>query len=165
MTPSSLRFGHGFADRDERTASEQEAGLARVVKETSQRVTPKLHFTDEWLRREIARDPDGDDPQAGEPLEGRIRAMSYSFSVNAATKAEAKEKIAKEWKNIVEAQPIHSADRDSAQAFAEASVDNLNDPDATQKISVYASGSVSYRSDNSITAIGGTVNVSLAAKS
>lgn len=91
--------------------------------------------------------------------------MSYSFSITAATKAEAKEKTIKEWDNIVAAQPIHAADRGSGQAHAEGSIDALSDPDSTQQISLSAYGSVSYRADNSIIAVGGTVNASLVSKS
>lgn len=90
--------------------------------------------------------------------------MSYSFSVRAATKAEAKKKIAEEWDNVVSQQPIHAADRDSAQAFAEASVDNLNDPEGTQEIRVIANGSVRYLTDRSIIGIDGTVMTSLVSK-
>lgn len=93
--------------------------------------------------------------------------MSYSFSVQAATKAEAKEKIAKEWSNIVGQQSIHAADQKSAQAAAEAFVDALSEPDDTQQISVSASGSVSWYpgvASQRITAVSGTVNASLATK-
>lgn len=90
--------------------------------------------------------------------------MSYSFSLRAATKAEAKQKIATEWDGIVKTQPIHAADRESAQAFAEASVENLSEPGDTQQINVYCFGSVAYLSDNSITGVGGSVSVSLESK-
>lgn len=38
--------------------------------------------------------------------------MSYSFSVSAATKQEAIQKVADELAKVVAAQPVHSADQD-----------------------------------------------------
>lgn len=92
--------------------------------------------------------------------------MSYSFSVQADTKADAKDKIAKEWDNIVAQQPIHAADKDAALSTAEDFVEALSDPDGGELISVSAYGSVSYYPDknNRIVAVSGTVSASLASK-
>ncbi len=49
--------------------------------------------------------------------------MSYSFSVVAATKADAKQKIADSFVNVVANQPSHAADRDAAVAAGGAMVD------------------------------------------
>jgi len=89
--------------------------------------------------------------------------MSYSHIIHAQTKTEAKEKIAQEWDRIVQTQPIHACDRTGAQAVANEFVDAL-DQDAEQRIIVSIYGSVDYTSNNKVTSVSGTVNVSLAPK-
>lgn len=69
--------------------------------------------------------------------------MSYSFTVSAETKAEAKEMLAAEFDKVVDGQPIHAADRDAAQAAAEAFVDILSEPGVDQQIIVNVHGAVS----------------------
>lgn len=92
--------------------------------------------------------------------------MSYSFSVTASSKAEAKQKIAESFDNVVIGQPSHSADRDAAVAAGSAMVDILNDPADGQEIYVNMYGSLSWVFDqpNSFTGAGMTVNASLRAK-
>lgn len=51
--------------------------------------------------------------------------MSYSFSVNADTKADAKVKVAEELAKVVLAQPAHKKDQAQAQAAADAFIDTL----------------------------------------
>ncbi len=70
--------------------------------------------------------------------------MSYSFSVRAASKAEAKDKVDAELAKVVESQAIHVRDRAQAQAVAEAFIDLLDD-DETRDIDVNMHGSVSWR--------------------
>ena len=53
--------------------------------------------------------------------------MSYSFSVKAASKAEAKAAVAREFDRVVETQPIHARDREAALANANAVIDLLAD--------------------------------------
>ena len=53
--------------------------------------------------------------------------MSYSFAVRAATKAEAREKIAAEFDRAEVAQRCHVTDRAAAQAAALAFVDDFRD--------------------------------------
>ncbi|WP_316172390.1 hypothetical protein [Bradyrhizobium sp. SZCCHNRI2049] len=53
--------------------------------------------------------------------------MSYSFSVKAATKADAKVAVAAAFDRVVEAQPIHARDKQAAVANAGAMIDLLTD--------------------------------------
>lgn len=55
--------------------------------------------------------------------------MSYSFAVKAASKAEAKQLVAAELDSVLASQPIHEADRQSAEAAAGAFIDLLRDDD------------------------------------
>ncbi len=70
--------------------------------------------------------------------------MSYSFSVKAATKEEAKEGVAKQIEQVAASQPIHAKDLPSAQAAAGAFIDIL-DHEVGKEISLSMSGSVSYK--------------------
>lgn len=90
--------------------------------------------------------------------------MSYSFSVTAATKAEAKEKIAEEFDKIVVSQPVHEVDRAPAQAAAHAFVDVLADPGEDQQISVNCNGYVSWRAEGEFTSANFTCGGSVVAK-
>lgn len=63
--------------------------------------------------------------------------MSYSFAVRAATKAEAREKIAAEFDRVEVAQRCHVTDRAAACAF----VDFLQDDD-TKDVQVSVNGSL-----------------------
>lgn len=72
--------------------------------------------------------------------------MSYSFSLRAATKAEAKEKIAVQMATIVEQQPVHAKDVDQAKATANAFVDMLQD-DESRDVMVHMNGSVGWTGD------------------
>lgn len=69
--------------------------------------------------------------------------MSYSFRIQAATKAQAKEKVAAELALVVQAQPIHARDQAQAQAAADAFIDLLADDDAKDVMCVVY-GSVSW---------------------
>lgn len=73
--------------------------------------------------------------------------MSYSFSVTADTKAEAKQKIADAFATVVSNQPTHSADRDAAVACAQAFVDILADPQEGCEIYLNMHGSLGWRGD------------------
>jgi hypothetical protein len=70
--------------------------------------------------------------------------MSYSFSLRAPTKTEAKEKVFAEYNKIVMPgyQPCHVKDREQAQAAVFAFIDILPD-DANHDVSVSVSGSLS----------------------
>lgn len=68
--------------------------------------------------------------------------MSYSISVRAATKAEAKQRISDELDKIEAAQPSHAADRAHALTAASAFVDLLTD-DEEKDVVVSMSGSLS----------------------
>jgi hypothetical protein len=84
--------------------------------------------------------------------------MSYSFNVTAASKAEAKQKIAAEFDSVLANQPVHAADRASAQAAAEAFVDVVNEPAEGEELAVTVNGYVSWRVEGEFT--GASVGVS-----
>lgn len=69
--------------------------------------------------------------------------MSYAFTVRAATKAEAKEKVAAEFDRVVSTQPAHVRDRVAALAAADAFIDLLAD-DGTKDVSIGVNGSVGW---------------------
>lgn len=88
--------------------------------------------------------------------------MSYSFSVTATSKVEAKEKIAAQFDTILASQPVHAADRSSAQAAAEAFVDVLRDPAENEQVAVTVNGYVSWQAEGEFT--GASVGVSAAVR-
>lgn len=90
--------------------------------------------------------------------------MSYSFHVSAATKAEAKQKMAAEFDNVVSSQPNHKADRDAAQAAANAFVDVIAEPHEGDMVNVSVSGSLSWTGDNEFTSANVYVTASLKSK-
>lgn len=65
--------------------------------------------------------------------------MSYSFTIRAATKAEAKEKVAADFDKVVAAQPDHATDREQALSAATAFIDMLVD-DETRDVVVSVNG-------------------------
>ncbi|UDF33531.1 UNVERIFIED_ORG: hypothetical protein LHJ69_12950 [Shinella sp. XGS7] len=68
--------------------------------------------------------------------------MSYSFNVRGATKALALAVLAAKLDEVVQQQPVHAADRQQAQAAAEAFVGLLPD-DASKEVHINISGYVS----------------------
>lgn len=84
--------------------------------------------------------------------------MSYSFNVTASSKVEAKEKVAAEFDTILASQPVHAADRASAQAAADAFVDLVKEPGEGEEIAVTVNGYVSWRDEGEFT--GASVGVS-----
>lgn len=91
--------------------------------------------------------------------------MSYSFSVKAASKSEAKAAIASELARVVEGQPSHQADQAQAQAAADSFIDILAD-DSSRDISVSMHGSLSWMSSHpeTYTGVGVNISASLVAK-
>lgn len=76
--------------------------------------------------------------------------MSYSFSIKAATKAEAKAKVAEAFDTVVTNQVSHKADRDAAVAAAGAFIDILAEPQENDEYDVSLNGSLSWpRADES----------------
>ena len=75
--------------------------------------------------------------------------MSYSFKIRAATKAEAKEKVAIEMATIVQQQAVHAVDAELAMASANAFIDVI-DGDESSDVVVSMSGSVSWIVDSHI---------------
>lgn len=87
--------------------------------------------------------------------------MSYSFSVKANTREEAKAKVAEQLTGVVAGQPSHSADMKQAQAAADAFIDLLGEDDS-KEVLVNMSGSLSWEwVDGTVTEItGANINVS-----
>lgn len=77
--------------------------------------------------------------------------MSYSFSVSASNKDEAKTQISDKLDEVAYSQPVHAVDRDMAQANAEAVLSILADPNDEQKITGSVSGYVSWQGENNFT--------------
>ena len=73
--------------------------------------------------------------------------MSYSFSVKAATKAEAKAAVEAEFDKVVASQPIHARDKAVALANASAVIDLLMDVPADKLVSVSVNGYVGWMVD------------------
>lgn len=90
--------------------------------------------------------------------------MSYSFSVTAESKAEAKEKIGQEFDKVVLSQPVHEVDRAAAEAAANAFVDVLVDPSEQQQIVMSCYGSVGWRAQGEFHSANVSINASVAAR-
>jgi hypothetical protein len=88
--------------------------------------------------------------------------MSYSFTVKAETKADAKGMVADKLIDVVTQQPVHATDAHKAQAVVNAYIDMLVD-DAAMDIHVSVSGYVQWTGadDKAITAANVSVNASL----
>lgn len=71
--------------------------------------------------------------------------MSYSFTVTADTKAEAKAAIEAEFDKVLTQQPVHAADLPAARVAAAAFVDVLNEPTEAEQVKVNVGGYVSWR--------------------
>jgi len=70
--------------------------------------------------------------------------MSYSFSIQAPTKAAAKDAVAAKFEEVIAAQPIHARDKAAALANANAVIDLLMD-DGAREISVSVNGYVGWQ--------------------
>ncbi|WP_296741484.1 hypothetical protein [Mesorhizobium sp.] len=70
--------------------------------------------------------------------------MSYSFNVQAASKAAAKAAVAAKFDEVIATQPIHARDKTAALANANAVIDLLMDDD-TREISVSVNGYVGWQ--------------------
>lgn len=82
--------------------------------------------------------------------------MSYAFNVRGATREEVMGQVVAELDKVVASQPIHEADRASAEEVVKSFI-NLVEEDEDLDYYVSVSGSVSYKGDQSIT--GANVNV------
>lgn len=69
--------------------------------------------------------------------------MSYSFSIKAASKAEALVAVAAEFDKVVASQEVHKADKDLAMKHAEAVVGFLPD-DPVREVAVSCNGYLSW---------------------
>jgi hypothetical protein len=86
--------------------------------------------------------------------------MSYSFSVSAASKADAKSKVAERMAEIVASQPNHKVDQDAAVSAANAFIDVLHDPEEGQQVNVSMSGSVGWKGGDTPSYTHASTNVS-----
>lgn len=66
--------------------------------------------------------------------------MSYSFSVSAATKQEAIQKVADELAKVVAAQPVHSADQDQVNAAVNGFADSVLADDDAHDVHISVNG-------------------------
>lgn len=73
--------------------------------------------------------------------------MSYSFSVTASTKDDAKQKIAEQFAQVAKNQPCHAADEAAAVAAGGAFVDLLTDIPDGHEIYVAIYGSLGWNHD------------------
>lgn len=90
--------------------------------------------------------------------------MSYSFSITADNKTEAKQKIVEAFDNIVNGQPPHAADRAAAVACGQAFVDILAEPTEGVEIHVSMYGSLGWRAQDEFTSASFNANASLRSK-
>lgn len=70
--------------------------------------------------------------------------MSYSFSVKASTRDEAKSKVAEQMATVVQAQPDHELDQAAVVAAGSAFVDMLGDVPDGKELQVNIHGSVGW---------------------
>lgn len=80
-------------------------------------------------------------------LHFRSNPVSYSFSVSASTKDEAKKLIAEQFALVVKSQPSHAADEPTAIAAGNAFVDLMDDVPEGQEIYVSMYGSLGWNHD------------------
>lgn len=92
--------------------------------------------------------------------------MSYSFSVQAPSKDEAKAAVAAEFDKVMASQPTHATDKDAAVAAAGAFIDMLRNPAEGQVISVGMHGSLGWDvpDPKEFTGAGVGISASLVAK-
>lgn len=90
--------------------------------------------------------------------------MSYSFTVRAGSKGEAKSKVAAELEKVVAAQPDHEADQQQANAVAAAFIDVLADDEETKDVALDMHGSLAWGPGRAITSANISVSASLVAK-
>ncbi len=89
--------------------------------------------------------------------------MSYSFTVTAATKAEAKAKVAAELAKVRDFQPIHTLDRGQAQSAANAFIELVPHDEAAYDVHVSMHGAVSWNGSEAEPVItGASVSISAA---
>jgi hypothetical protein len=85
--------------------------------------------------------------------------MSYSFIVRAPDKLEARTMVAAEFDKVVQAQPIHAADRAQAMAAVGAYLDLLVDDDS-MNVQVNVHGSLTWLTEAPASLISASVGVS-----
>lgn len=89
--------------------------------------------------------------------------MSYSFTVVAPTKAEAKQKIAEQFGVVLQSQPVHEKDQAQAEAVAAAYMDLVADPADGEAITIFVSGYLSWsdKSGGEKHFVGSSINVNV----
>lgn len=88
--------------------------------------------------------------------------MSYSFSSQAATKAEVLKKVAAEFDHVVGQQPVHAADKEQVLAAVTAFVNLLRD-DETLDVIVSVTGSI-YVPESGVQNAGISINAAFTKK-
>lgn len=88
--------------------------------------------------------------------------MSYSFSIRAASKAEAVTMVAAKMAEVVAAQPVHAEDQGQAIGTAEAFIELL-EADETKDVAVSMNGSI-WKAETGVRSTSVTVNANLVEK-
>lgn len=84
--------------------------------------------------------------------------MSYSFSIQAASKIEAGAGVKAKFDEVVAGQPVHAADWKAAQHAIESFIDILREPSEGEYVGVFVSGSLSWQETAAFT--GASINIS-----
>lgn len=90
--------------------------------------------------------------------------MSYSFSIVANSKKEARAKVQEELDRVCGSQAVHKTDVLAAQAAAYAFIGMLTEPSETESVKVSMNGSLGWRAENTFTSANVNVNTSIAPK-
>ncbi len=87
--------------------------------------------------------------------------MSYSFTVTAKTKDEAKEKAIAEMETVVSGQFTHKTDADAVLVAVHSFIDILGEPHEGDNVVVSVNGSLSQNAPGDYTAAGVSISASL----
>lgn len=91
--------------------------------------------------------------------------MSYSFSVTAASKAEAVTAAEAKFAEVVNSQPVHAADKEPTLAAISAFVGILVDPSEGEAVYLSVNGSVGWRGDpNELTSASANISAGVRLK-
>ena len=89
--------------------------------------------------------------------------MSYSFTIHAKSKGEAKAGVSAKLAEVCQSQPAHQRDRAAAQAAANAFIDVLVEPMDKEMVNVHMTGALGWREKDQYTSGSVSVNVGITA--
>lgn len=87
--------------------------------------------------------------------------MSYSFSVRAKSKDDAAAKSGVSMAEVVEAQPVHKADKDAAIAAVDELLGTVVEPGEDESVTINVSGSLGWRAEGEFTSANLSVSVAV----